>query len=76
MALHRSPPGSYLTPPERCRRSKVEDVDNRSREAEMSAFDERARRLGRTLAGRMGAAWTRTKGMVARMTSSLPGRHA
>jgi hypothetical protein len=42
----------------------------------MSAFNERARRLGRTLTERMGTAWTRTKGMVARMTSSLPGRHA
>jgi hypothetical protein len=42
----------------------------------MSTFDERARRLGRTLAGRMGAAWTRTKGLVAKMMSSLPGRHA
>jgi hypothetical protein len=42
----------------------------------MSAFDKRARSLGRALTGRMGAAWTRTKQLFTKMTSTLPHRHA
>jgi hypothetical protein len=42
----------------------------------MSSFDARARGLGRALTRRTGAAWTRTKQLFAKMTSTLPGRHA
>ena len=42
----------------------------------MSALDDRARSWGKALTGRMGSAWTRTKQLFAKMTSTLPGRHA
>ena len=42
----------------------------------MNAFDDRARGWGKALTGRMGAAWTRTKQLFAKVPSTLPGRPA
>jgi hypothetical protein len=42
----------------------------------MNAADDRPGSWGKALTGRMGAAWTRTKQLFAKVTSTLPGRHA
>jgi len=42
----------------------------------MNASDDRAHSWGKALTGRTRAAWTRTKQLFAKMTSTLPGRHA
>lgn len=42
----------------------------------MSATNDRGRSWSKALTGRMGSVWTRTKQLFAKVTSTLPGRHA